>query len=185
MLAALRAYLQKSNQLNGVVEGEDPNLSPLLQQGNLPQRRRRTNRRKNLTLTEADLTQVSSLSMDECHPNPKCSDKSSRRTCLELVPEEKAEVDLPQIYPMSQLLDLVETDRFTHTYIYTYIDTYTHTCCSEQALGKGAVQARVTGWLKQHDEVKYIVQMQVRATYLPPSVLLTHVLIILFSKTID
>eukprot|EP01036_Dinobryon_divergens_P026333 gene26333-34964_t len=126
VLAALRAYLQKSNQLNGIVEGEDPNLSPLLQQANLPQRRRRT-RRKNLTLTEADLTQVASLSMDECHPNPKNSDKNSRRTCLELVPEEKAEVDLPQIYPMSQLLD----------------------------------QARVTGWLKSHDEVKYIVQMQI------------------------
>ena len=109
VLAALRVYLQKSNQLSGVIESDDPNLSPLLQQANLPQRRRRNNRRKNLTLSEADLTHVASMSMDDYHPNPKYSDKNSRKICLELVPEEKADVDLPQIYPMSQLLDQVGT----------------------------------------------------------------------------
>ena len=46
--------------------------------------------------------------------------------------------------------------KYKHTYI-----PFSH----EQALSKeGAVQACVTGWLKQHDEVKFIVQMQVRDT---------------------
>ena len=46
--------------------------------------------------------------------------------------------------------------KYKHSYI-----PFSH----EQALSKeGAVQACVTGWLKQHDEVKYIVQMQVRYT---------------------
>ena len=127
VLAALRAYIQKSSQLAGT--GSDPDL--LLQHERLPQRRRRASRRKMLTLSEDDLTHVASVSTDEYSHgfrSPGLTDKGRRqrvgggreeeglqpegqtdRVEEEVHGQKEVEVDLPQVYPMSALLDQVRS----------------------------------------------------------------------------